>query len=416
MNFSAEKASRKWACGGFRRTAAAMVTAVALLCLCAQSRPAAAAKAGAWPPGPWSDLFGESRPKKPHRAVLAVPLPKPRPAEAPKAESNAVSKPGSRPESRPEPNRAESDRPEPEKPAPADTDKAAEQAPPAPPPPSACRLTLTEAVAIAPSIPDIKGAGGCGGEDLVRLEAVVLPDKRRVSVKPAAVLRCAMATAIADWIRTDMAPLALSLGSPISDLDNFNSFECRGRNRVVGARLSEHGRANALDIRGIKLANGRSISFTDRAVPRETRERAAFDVRAVSDGAGAGLGLVSRGPHPSRSGGAAKQLQDLPVERVGSAAANRPAAAGRAAGGGPAARSRRPPRPSKANLSKASRSKASQSKTSPSWPNPNRLSPGKASRGRVNLMRPNRRSRKQRPPRNQRKSAGKTGAFDWIVG
>jgi hypothetical protein len=101
---------------------------------------------------------------------------------------------------------------------------------------------------------------------------VVLPDKRRVSVKPAAILRCAMATAIADWIRTDMAPLAASLGSPISELDNFDSFECRGRNRVVGARLSEHGRANALDIRAIKLANGRSISLTDRTVPRETRE------------------------------------------------------------------------------------------------------------------------------------------------
>ena len=114
---------------------------------------------------------------------------------------------------------------------------------------SACRLALTEEIAIAPSIPDIHGAGGCGGEDLVRLEAVVLPDKRLVSVKPAAILRCAMASAIADWIRTDMAPLAASLGSVISDLDNFNSFECRGRNRVVGAQLSEHGRANALDVR-----------------------------------------------------------------------------------------------------------------------------------------------------------------------
>ena len=41
---------------------------------------------------------------------------------------------------------------------------------------------------------------------------------------------------------------------------------------MVGARLSEHGRANALDIRAIKLANGRSISLTDRTVPRETRE------------------------------------------------------------------------------------------------------------------------------------------------
>jgi hypothetical protein len=64
----------------------------------------------------------------------------------------------------------------------------------------------------------------------------------------------------------------LSLGSPISGLDNFDSFECRGRNRVAGARLSEHGRANALDIRAIKLANGRSIPLTDRTVPRETRE------------------------------------------------------------------------------------------------------------------------------------------------
>jgi hypothetical protein len=69
-----------------------------------------------------------------------------------------------------------------------------------------------------------------------------------------------------------MVPLLASLGSTISDLDNFDSFECRGRNRVVGARLSEHGRANALDVRAFRLANGRSISLTDRTVPRELRE------------------------------------------------------------------------------------------------------------------------------------------------
>ena len=263
MNFSAEKARRKWPCGSFRLAAAALLTAAVLVLLCATSIPAAAAtRAGAWPQGPWSGLFGDVRSKRPRRAVLVVPLPMPRPAEAPAVESKAESKPESHP--------AESARPEPEKPDATGTDKAAEQA--APPPPSACRLALTEAIAIAPSIPDIKGAGGCGGEDLVRLEAVVLPDKRRVAVKPAAVLRCAMAAAVADWIRTDMAPLAERLGSSISDLDNFDSFECRGRNRVVGARLSEHGRANALDIRAIKLANGRSISLTDRTVPRETRE------------------------------------------------------------------------------------------------------------------------------------------------
>ncbi|MGA7997401.1 MAG: extensin family protein, partial [Bradyrhizobium sp.] len=189
------------------------------------------------------------------RAALhvAVPLPKPRPPEAP------VKAP---------------EQPETAKQAPveSETQKQAAPAAPAPPPPSACRQALSEEIAIAPSIPDITGPGGCGGEDLVRLEAVVLPDKHRVALKPAAILRCKMASAIADWIRTDMTQLAAGLGSEISDLDNFDSFECRGRNRVAGAQLSEHGRANALDVRGVKLANGQSISLTDRGVPRDLRE------------------------------------------------------------------------------------------------------------------------------------------------
>ncbi len=252
MKFSAAKATRKWPCG---RSTTVMVTAVALLLLCAPSDPAAAAGR----PGlaPWSGLFGEPRPK-PRRAVLPllVPLPRPRPAEAPAAEPDAA-----------------------EKPAPAPDSKPPEQvAAPAPPPPSACRLALTEAIAIAPSIPAIHGPGGCGGDDLVRLEAVVLPDRRQVPLKPAAILRCTMAAAVADWVRSDVAPLTMSLGSVISDLDNFDSFECRGRNRVVGAMLSEHGRANALDVRGFRLADGRSIGLTDRAVPREVRETVLHSV------------------------------------------------------------------------------------------------------------------------------------------
>src|SRR5207244_10732263 len=108
---------------------------------------------------------------------------------------------------RPRPAEAKSTKPEKqeaEKLATKDTAKEADKPaePPAPPPPSACRLALTETIAIAPSIPDIRGAGGCGGEDLVRLEAIVLPDKRQVSVKPAATARCKTATATADWIRT----------------------------------------------------------------------------------------------------------------------------------------------------------------------------------------------------------------------
>jgi hypothetical protein len=237
-----------------------MVTvAAALLLLGAQTGPASAARRAA--PMPWADLFGGGPPRlrgPVHRS--AVPLPKPRPAEAPAAA--------------PEPP------PTAEKQPLAEPSKPAEPATPAAPQPSACRLALTEAIAIAPSIPDIHGAGGCGGEDLVRLEAIVLADKRQVSVKPAAILRCTMATAIADWIRTDIAPLAQGLGGEISVLDNFDSFECRGRNRVAGALLSEHGRANAIDVRAFSLANGRSISLTDRTVSRDLRETVLHSVCA----------------------------------------------------------------------------------------------------------------------------------------
>jgi len=244
-----------------------MVTVAAVALLGALPEQASAAKGTR--PAPWTDLFGDDPPRlrrTVHRA--AVPLPRPRPADAPKLESGKAG-----------PGRPAAEEPQP----PGRNGKPTEQAAPAPEPspePSACRLALTDAIAIAPSIPDIHGAGGCGGEDLVRLEAIVLPDKRQVSVKPAAILRCAMATALADWIRTDIAPLAASLGSAITDLDNFDSFECRGRNRVVGARLSEHGRANALDVRALKLANGRSISLTDRIVPRELRETVLHSVCA----------------------------------------------------------------------------------------------------------------------------------------
>lgn len=257
MNFIAQNASRKWAYGAFRRIEPAMVTvaAVALL-LGMPAGPAIAAKASR--SAPWADLFGDVSPReRGTRATArsaAVPLPKPRPSEAPSAER---------------------DRPDKAQQASHPNGKPGEQAAPAPQPtpqPSACRLALTDAIAIAPSIPDIKGAGGCGGEDLVRLEAIVLPDKRQVSVKPAAILRCTMASALAEWIRNDIAPLAQRLGSSVSDLDNFDSFQCRGRNRIVGAKLSEHGRANALDVRAFKFADGSTISLTDRTLPRGLRE------------------------------------------------------------------------------------------------------------------------------------------------
>ncbi|WP_441519713.1 extensin family protein [Bradyrhizobium sp. 2TAF24] len=213
-----------------------------------------------------------------------VPLPRPRPAAAPArpAIDAAADKSAAAETPVDEAKAGDGEAAAPSDVRPGDKPSARTGAATAPavPPQSPCRIALTEEVAIAPSIAPIRGPGACGGEDLVRLEAVVLGGGRRVAVKPAAILRCPMARAIADWVRGDIAPLAERLGTMASEIDNFDSFECRGRNRVAGAKLSEHGRANALDVRGLRLASGRFISLTDRGEPRAVREEVLRSVCA----------------------------------------------------------------------------------------------------------------------------------------
>jgi hypothetical protein len=141
------------------------------------------------------------------------------------------------------------------------------------PPPSACRLRLTSDLALAPSLPSIEGPGECGADDVVQLEAVVLANKSRVAITPPAILRCSLAEAIVQWVREDVARAVRSLEAALKSIDNYASYDCRGRNRIVGAILSEHGKANALDIRSFKLANGTVVELTDPHVSMDFRER-----------------------------------------------------------------------------------------------------------------------------------------------
>jgi hypothetical protein len=136
--------------------------------------------------------------------------------------------------------------------------------------PSDCRLRLAAMAAIAP-MPRLIGPGACGGRDLVELEAVLLTDHTRVGIKPAPVLRCEMAESLAAWIRDEAAPRVSALGAALRSVDNYDDFECRGRNRVFGAKLSEHGKGNAVDVRSFTLADGRVIGLTDTAVPKDLR-------------------------------------------------------------------------------------------------------------------------------------------------
>ncbi len=142
---------------------------------------------------------------------------------------------------------------------------------PEPQPPSACFLALTSGLAEAEPVPPIAQPKGCDALDVVRLQAVNL-DRRRVSFAPPVALRCEMATALAGWVRDRVAPAVTRLGAALAAVDNYDSFECRGRNRVAGAKTSEHGRANALDVRALVLEGGRRIALTDTAVDKDFRE------------------------------------------------------------------------------------------------------------------------------------------------
>ena len=82
-----------------------------------------------------------------------------------------------------------------------------------------------------------------------------------------------MAEAVVHWIRDDVNLAVQEFAGPIASLNIDAAFECRGRNRVPGAQLSQHGLGNALDVRGLTLADGKRLDLTDTAVAKELRLR-----------------------------------------------------------------------------------------------------------------------------------------------
>jgi Extensin-like protein C-terminus len=137
--------------------------------------------------------------------------------------------------------------------------------------PTECDQRLA-AVAAIKLLPTLVGPGACGGDDMVRLGAVLLPDDNRVQIEPAAVLRCGMAESFATWIR-DVSGRIAALGAPLRGVQNYDSYECRPRNRIPGAKLSEHAKGDAIDVRAFVLAGGRHIELSDRTVPDPLREQ-----------------------------------------------------------------------------------------------------------------------------------------------
>jgi hypothetical protein len=120
--------------------------------------------------------------------------------------------------------------------------------------PPACRAVLASSGMRYAAEPDRRVDGDCGWRDAVRISATPTP------VSQPFVLACPAAVALVLWERHSVQPLARRLlGAPVTRIDHLGSFACRNIGGEAGGRRSEHAQANALDLAGFVLANGRTV-------------------------------------------------------------------------------------------------------------------------------------------------------------
>jgi hypothetical protein len=163
----------------------------------------------------------------------------------------------------------------PQAPATAETDRPAPLGDDA----ETCAAVLASGNVIAEATAPIR-SGLCNIEHPLTLKAVVLADKRQIKLEPPVAMRCRLAGTLAQWIIEDVAPAIAEAGKPLEALSGVGGYECRGRNGVAGAKLSEHAIGNAFDLGGLKLADGRIISVQEQhEVPLFEKIRASACAR-----------------------------------------------------------------------------------------------------------------------------------------
>jgi hypothetical protein len=155
--------------------------------------------------------------------------------------------------------------------------------------------------------------GGCGAAAPVTL--VRLGKSPEVVLSPPVMVTCDMVAQLDKWLRNDVQPLARKLlGAPVVKIETMSSYSCRNAYGRVKTRLSEHGRANALDIGGFLTANaeparvlaswgptGRDIAARALAAAEATRRKAEAD-RAAAEHAAVAQPATPEPAGPEASG------------------------------------------------------------------------------------------------------------------
>jgi hypothetical protein len=87
-------------------------------------------------------------------------------------------------------------------------------------------------------------------------------------------MTCPVARQYARWVREAVQPAAKQLfGTEIVRIETFGTYSCRTRNSRAGARISEHGFANAVDVAAFVLRGGRRITVEHGWNGSDERER-----------------------------------------------------------------------------------------------------------------------------------------------
>jgi hypothetical protein len=125
---------------------------------------------------------------------------------------------------------------------------------------AACLERLAQSGARAEPAPAIE-KGACGAKHPIRL--IGLPDALEVS--PPAIVTCAVAEALMKWAVEAVKPEGeRHLAVAPSRILIGTSYECRGRNRQPGAKLSEHAFANGVDVMGFAFRKRPNIAIGPR--------------------------------------------------------------------------------------------------------------------------------------------------------
>ena len=123
-----------------------------------------------------------------------------------------------------------------------------------------CLADLRELHVSFQVLPDRETGPGCGLNGTVKLVDIGVPVANLTAV------RCGAARAFIGWTRNAVAPAAYQmLGSELARIDSMGSYACRN---VVGSarnasRRSGHAIANAIDVGGFVLKDGRRITVLD---------------------------------------------------------------------------------------------------------------------------------------------------------